>query len=112
MAATKSKAKKTKAPKKKRAARNRNVTYKCSGGCIASPNDLHVFYGDTVVMKASGTGVKVKFGAKSPFRRKTFNIPSGGTDRAKVVKRTGTFNYRIACDHCPAPALPPRIIID
>jgi hypothetical protein len=115
MAAKKTTTKKTKTKKAKTAkkkAANRRLTIRCSGGCTAHPDPLHVNFGDTVVMKAVGTDAQIKFGAKSPFRRKTFNLMAGKTDSAKVVKKPGTFSYRLACASCPSPSLPPRIIID
>ena len=104
--------KKAKSKKKKTASRaTRRLTFRCRGGCIATPAELHVDVGDTVLMTAVGTDVEVRF-ANSPFKRRIFNIPSGGTDSAVVIKTTGTFRYRLKCDECPTPALPPRIIID
>jgi hypothetical protein len=103
---------KTSKKKKTSGGATRRLTFRCSGGCQATPNALHVDPGDTVVMKASGTDVVVRF-RKSPFRRTVFRIAAGQTDSATVVKKTpGSFGYNLTCASCPAPSLPPRIIID
>src|SRR5688500_5337765 len=96
--------------KKKTASRRRPLTFRCRGGCTPTPHQRKVNLGDTVVMKAVGTGVKVTF-TTSPFTQKVFEIASGQKKSAKAVK-TGTFSYRLKCDQCPAGAIPPQIIVN
>jgi hypothetical protein len=90
------------------------VRFKCDGGCVAAPDPLrHLEYGDTVLMKAIGTDVVVRFPGRSPFSKKVFNIAAGGSASATVNKRNSeTFSYRIKCEECAIPAIPPQMIID
>lgn len=91
----------------------RTVKYKCDGGCIADPDELHIEFGDTVVMKAIGTDVVVRFPGRSPFQKKVFNIAAGSSATATVNKRNAErFGYRIRCEECAVPAIPPQMIID
>jgi hypothetical protein len=108
----KKKTKKRKTAAKKAA--SRTVTYKCDGGCTAVPDPLkHLAYGDTVLMKAIGTDVVVRFPGRSPFSKKVFKIAAGGSASATVNKRNAeTFSYRIKCADCLTPAIPPQMIID
>ena len=108
----KKKTKKKKTTAKKRA--TRTVRYKCDGGCVAVPDPLqHLAFGDTVLMKAIGTDVVVKFPGRSPFRKKVFKIASGGSASATVNKKNSeAFSYRIRCEECAIPAIPPQMIID
>ena len=102
---------KKKTPKKKKAApRKRPLTFRCRGGCTPTPPQRKVNLGDTVVMKAVGTNVKVTF-TTSPFTKKVFNIVPGAPQPAKAVRK-GTFSYSLKCDACPAGAIPPQIIVN
>ena len=110
------KTKKTKTKKKKTAAKraDHTVRYKCDGGCIAVPDPLrHLEYGDTVLMKAIGTDVVVRFPGRSPFSKKVFPIAAGSSATATVNKKNSeAFSYRIRCEECAIPAIPPQMIID
>jgi hypothetical protein len=90
------------------------VRYKCAGGCIAVPDPLrHLAFGDTVLMKAIGTDVVVRFPGRSPFSKKVFKIAAGGSASATVNKKNSeAFSYRIKCEECAIPAIPPQMIID
>lgn len=103
-------AKKKATKKKKTASRRRPLTFRCRGGCTPTPHQRKVNLGDTVVMKAVGTNVRVTF-TKSPFTKKVFNIVPGTPQSAKAVRK-GTFSYRLRCDACPAGAIPPQIIVN
>lgn len=110
----KAKTGKAKTGKKKVAAMGpavHGVVIGCDGGCVADPDELLVHFGDIVVFIADGTEVTVKFGSRSPFGRKTFNIRKNGFKADQIDKSRGTFDYTPTCTECPTPAIPPRIII-
>ncbi len=111
------KAKKKTVKKKKtttRKVRTRTIRYSCTGAgfCKANPHVLtHVHLGDTVILKAVNTNVKLTF-TTSPFKKKTFRILAGKQESALVVNGPATFRYTKTCDDCPNADLTPRIIVE
>jgi hypothetical protein len=93
--------------------RVRNIRYKCSGGCKATPKFAHMSPGDVVNMLAINTDVKIDFNGASPFQSGADPIViSEGSVRTEVVgSSNGTFPYTLSCSKCQTGNIPPEMIV-
>ena len=113
--ATKAKTTKQAASRKaKTTRRGRTVTivYKCDGtSCDPDQDPAHMAKGDTAVLKAKDSDVKIHFFRKSPFTKKRFSIANGTSVSATVNKTNGRFPYHLNCVGCAVASVPPEFIV-
>ena len=89
------------------------ITFRCvNGTCMAQPQLGHMSKGDTVVMKALGTDVEIRFTASSPFATRRINIAAGDEHSEVVTKDEGIFPYVLKCSKCLLIlSVPPEMIV-